>query len=148
MKSRRQAIEIALAGWRAAERELADPNADFASVRAELERWRDEFQRLANSAMFDQIAALQEAESRRSSAMPSTFPFHQAAQDEKVIAAEIWDQARSSDEDTPQTRAHARTSPAPGGARGVPEDEDASSSPGTVDRLAGVGGQSRTSVDS
>jgi hypothetical protein len=54
-------------------------------------------------------ATIQEAESRRSRAIPSTLPFHEAARDTEEIAAEIWEAARESDEDTPQTLANRRT---------------------------------------
>ena len=102
--NRRQAIEAALAGWRDAERRLAGANGDTQAVQAEIERHRTEFQRLSAEHMVERIDALQDAERRRSTATPSTHPFHQAAQDEKSIAAEIWEGARESDEDTPQTR--------------------------------------------
>ena len=104
MVNRRQAIEAALASWRAAERKLVGANGDTDAVRAEIARHRDQFQRLSAEHMVDRIDALREAEHRRASAIPSTHPFHQAAQDEKLIAGEIWDSARKSDEDTPQTR--------------------------------------------
>ena len=102
--SQRQAIEAALAGWREAERKLAGANGDTDAVQAEIERHRTEFQRLSSEHMITQMDALKNAEARRSSAIPSTEPFHQAAQDERVIAADIWEHARESDEDTPQTR--------------------------------------------
>ena len=104
MVNRRQAIEAALAGWRAAERKLVGANGDTEAVQAEIERHRSEFQRLSAEHMVDRIDALQDAEHRRASAIPSTHPFHQAAQDQKAIAGEIWESARESDEDTPQTR--------------------------------------------
>lgn len=104
MAYRRQAVEAALAGWRAAERTLAAASGDTRTIQVELEQYRDEYQRLSSSAMSERIGALQEAEDRRSSSVPSTNPFHQAAQDERAIAAEIWEEARSIDEDTPQTR--------------------------------------------
>lgn len=102
--NQRQAIEAALAGWRAAERKLAGANGDTDAVRAEIERHRSQFQRLSADHMMGRIDALKDAEQRRASAIPSTHPFHQAAQDEKAIADEIWESARESDEDTPQTR--------------------------------------------
>ena len=104
MVNRREAIEAALAGWRAAERKLASANGDADAVQAEIERHRAAFQRLSAEHMVERIDALKDAEHRRASATPSTHPFHQAAQDEKVIADEIWESARESDEDTPQTR--------------------------------------------
>ena len=104
MTTRRQQIEAALAGWREAERKLVGANGNTAAIRAEIDRHRDEFQRLSAEHMVDRIDALRDAEERRASAVPSTHPFHQAAQDEKAIAGEIWESARKSDEDTPQTR--------------------------------------------
>ena len=104
MINRQQAIEAALAGWRAAERKVAGANGDTEAVQAEIERHRGEFQRLSAEHMIERIDALKDAEHRRASATPSTHPFHQAAQDEKAIADEIWESARESDEDTPQTR--------------------------------------------
>ncbi|HYK94333.1 MAG TPA: hypothetical protein VE011_00480 [Candidatus Dormibacteraeota bacterium] len=113
MANRRQAVEAALAGWREAERKLAAASDDRSAIRAELERYRDEYQRLSSDSMSDRIEALREAEGRRSSAVPSTHPFHQAAQDERAIAGQIWEEARSIDEDTPQTR-HGEPAPSSG----------------------------------
>ena len=104
MVNRRQKIEAALAGWREAERKLAGANGDTDAVQAEIERYRGTFQKLSAEHMVERIDALRDAEHRRISATPSTHPFHQAAQDEKGIADEIWESARESDEDTPQTR--------------------------------------------
>ena len=104
MNNRRQAVEAALRAWRDAERKLPGANGDTQAIEAEIARYRDEFQRLSTNHMIDRMDALVDAENRRASSTPSTHPFHQAAQDEKAIAAEIWEHARSSDEDTPQTR--------------------------------------------
>ena len=104
MGNRRQEIEAALAGWRAAERKLAGANGDTDAIQIEIERHRTAFHQLSGDHMAERIDALQDAEHRRRSATPSTHPFHQAAQDEKAIAEEIWESARESDEDTPQTR--------------------------------------------
>ena len=100
----RKNIEAALAAWRDAERRLVGANGDTEAVRAEIVRHRTEFQRLTTEHMISQMDALHHAEARRSTAVPSTEPFHEAAQDEKAIAADIWENARESDEDTPQTR--------------------------------------------
>jgi hypothetical protein len=108
--TQRDAVQAALAEWRAAER-LRD-NArgdDVAALTREVERHREAFQRLSAAHMMESIGKLQEAESRRAHATPSTPPFHEAARDAEEIAAEIWDTARSSDEDTPQTAANQRT---------------------------------------
>ena len=98
-----QIIEKALAEWREAERNVdSATNSDRDALQAEVERHRDEFQQLSAAHMEERIDALHEAETRRRMAVPSTPPFHEAAKDEKAIAAEIWDSARQSDEDTPQ----------------------------------------------
>lgn len=104
MVNRRVKIENALAAWREAERKLVGANGDTDAVNAEIERHRTTFQQLSAEHMVERIDALKGAEDRRASSTPSTFPFHEAAQDEKAIAAEIWESARESDEDTPQTR--------------------------------------------
>ncbi len=104
MVNRRVKIENALAAWRDAERKLVGANGDTDAVNAEIERHRTTFQQLSAEHMVERIDALKDAEDRRASTTPSTFPFHQAAEDEKAIAAEIWEIARESDEDTPQTR--------------------------------------------
>jgi hypothetical protein len=96
-------IEEALAAWRAAERRQSEAvDGDGAHWAAEAERWRTEFHRLSAEHMIDRIDALHEAEGRRRASKPSTNAFHDAAKDEKAIAAEIWETARQSDEDTPQ----------------------------------------------
>lgn len=61
--------------------------------------------------MVEWIAKLQEAESRRAHSTPSIPPFHEAARDDEAVAAEIWETARESDQDTPQTAANQRTAP-------------------------------------
>lgn len=104
MDNRRKRIEAALAGWRKAERKLVGANGNSDAIKAEIKRHRDAFQRLSADHMLERIDALRDAEERRLSATPSTHPFHRAAQDEKEIADEIWESARESDEDTPQTR--------------------------------------------
>jgi hypothetical protein len=104
MGNRRQAIEAALAGWREAERKLAGAKGDTEAIQADIERHRSKFHQLSGEHMAERIDALKDAEQRRLTALPSTHPFHQAAQDEKLIANEIWENARESDEDTPQTR--------------------------------------------
>jgi len=112
--ARRQAIEAALSAWRDAERRLGgavDGKADALS--REVAAHRDEFQRLSAEHMVQWIEKLHEAESRRSHATPSTPSFHQAARDTQEIASEIWEAARSSDEDTPVTAQNRRTTPKP-----------------------------------
>jgi hypothetical protein len=112
--ARRQAIEAALDAWREADRRLAravDGKAD--ELTREVALHRDEFQRLSAEHMVQWMDKLREAEARRAHATPSTLPFHQAARDTQEIAAEIWEAARSSDEDTPETSANKRTTPKP-----------------------------------
>ena len=112
--SRREAIESALAAWREAERRLARGlDGESEALTLELERHRSEFQRLSADHMVERIGKLQEAESRRAHATPSTLPFHQAARDTQEIASEIWEAARRSDEDTPETDLNRRTTPRP-----------------------------------
>ena len=110
----REAIEAALAAWRDAERRLVQAvDGDADALRLELARHRDEFQRLTADNMGEWIGKLRDAEARRSNATPSTLPFHVAARDTQEIAAEIWEAARSSDEDTPETPVNRRTTPRP-----------------------------------
>lgn len=112
--TRRVAIEASLAAWRDAERRLANvADSDRDATAREVERHRTEFQQLSADHMVDRIGKLQEAESRRSHATPSTVPFHEAARDTQEIASEIWEAARESDEDTPQTEENHRRTPAP-----------------------------------
>ncbi len=112
--SRREAIEAALASWRDAERRKALAlDGGLTTLTEEVARHRAEFQQLSADHMVERIGKLQEAESRRSRATPSTLPFHEAARDTQEIASEIWEAARESDEDTPETAANQRTSPRP-----------------------------------
>jgi hypothetical protein len=97
----RGVIEVALAAWRDAERRQARASgAEGDALTLEVEHHRDEYQRLSTAHMVDSLARLDEAEDRRANATPSTLPFHEAARDTQEIAAEIWEAARSSDEDT------------------------------------------------
>src|SRR5690242_12897441 len=104
MTTRRQEIEAALAAWRDAERRFVAADGDRDAIQAEVERHRARFQRLSGEHMADRMDALKEAEVRRSSATPSTAPYHRAARDEQSIADEIWENARQSDADTPRNR--------------------------------------------
>jgi hypothetical protein len=109
-----QAIEVALQAWRAAERRLAAvaDGADGGLI-VEVAECRAEYQRKSHESMIRWMAELKEAEGRRSHATPSTPPFHQAARDSQKIAAKIWENARSSDEDTPRTEKNRRKTPRP-----------------------------------
>ena len=110
----RDIIGIALAAWRDAERRQARASgAEAKALTLEVEHQRDEYQRLSTAHMVDSLARLDEAEDRRAHATPSTVPFHEAARDTQEIAAEIWEAARSSDEDTPETEANKRRTPSP-----------------------------------
>ena len=112
--TRRNAIETSLAAWRDAERRLTNAvDGDREAAAREVERHRAEFQQLSTDHMVDRIDRLKEAESRRSHATPSTVPFHEAARETQEIASEIWEAARESDEDTPQTAENHRRTPAP-----------------------------------
>ena len=100
--NRSSEIEASLAGWRAAERDLAtNDDGDGAAIRRQLELHRREFQRLTSEEMLQSIGNLREAEGRRSHATPSTPAYHRAAQDAEVIAGDIWEVARQNDRDTP-----------------------------------------------
>lgn len=111
---RRKSVETALAAWRHAERRLSRAiDGDVEGLTREVRVHRDEYQRLSAANMNEWIAKLDEAEARRANATPSTLPFHEAARDTQEIAAEIWEAARSSDEDTPETERNRRTTPRP-----------------------------------
>lgn len=102
--TRREAFEAALHAWRDVERRQAQAVGDEReALTREVEQHRSDFQKLSTSQMVDSIGRLQAAESRRSHATPSTLPFHEAARETEEIASEIWEVARTNDEDTPQT---------------------------------------------
>jgi hypothetical protein len=111
---RRQTVEAALGAWRNAERRLAlAVDGDTDELTREVQIHRDTYQRLSAANMNEWMVKLDEAESRRANATPSTLPFHEAARDTQEIASEIWEAARSSDEDTPATEVNRRTTPRP-----------------------------------
>ena len=111
---RRQTVEAALAAWRDAERRLTRvADGDAAGLTREVGIHRDEYQRLSAANMNTWMAKLTEAEGRRANATPSTPPFHEAARDTQEIASQIWEAARSSDEDTPETDLNRRRTPRP-----------------------------------
>ena len=111
---RRHSVETALAAWRDAERRLSRAiDDDVEGLTREVGVQRDEYQRLSAANMNEWMARLDEAEGRRANSTPSTLPFHEAARDTQEIAAEIWEAARSSDEDTPETALNRRTTPRP-----------------------------------
>lgn len=111
---RRQSVGAALAAWRDAERRLSRAtDGDTEGLDREVKVHRDEYQRQSAANMKAWMARLDEAEGRRANATPSTVPFHEAARETQEIAAEIWEAARSSDEDTPKTDLNKRTTPRP-----------------------------------
>ena len=100
---RRELIHESLRAWRNAERELAESTDGIADrLRADIEHYRSEYQRLTTESMVEHIAQLKDAERRRSTSTPSTPTFHQAVRDTQAIAADIWEEARRGDLDTPQ----------------------------------------------
>lgn len=110
----RRNVEASLAAWRDAERRLSQAfGPDVEELKREVTLHRDEFQRMSAANMQEWMARLDEAEGRRAHATPSTKPFHEAARDTQEIAAQIWEAARSSDEDTPETELNRRTTPRP-----------------------------------
>lgn len=110
----RQTVEAALTAWRDAERRLyRAASGDAAELAREVETHRDEYQRLTAANMNEWMAQLDEAEGRRANATPSSLPFHEAARDTQEIASQIWEAARSSDEDTPETELNRRTTRRP-----------------------------------
>jgi hypothetical protein len=125
--SRREAIEAALAAWREADRRLAGAaDGEREAIARELDRHRAVYQQLSAGRMAERIGSLREAEGRRAHATPSTVQFHEAARDTQAIASDIWEAARESDEDTPQTEANRRTTPRPirpGVATGTPRSD-------------------------
>ena len=96
-------IEDALAAWRDAQRRLENAtDGDRDALTAEVERRRDEFQRLSADYMVEHMKALKDAETRRKSETPSTDEYHEAAREEQSIAADIWNATRKLDKDTPK----------------------------------------------
>ena len=111
---RRQNVEAALGAWRDAERCLARAaDGDTEGLTQKVKIHRDAYQRLSAANMSEWMAKLDEAEGRRANATPSTPPFHEAARDTQEIASQIWEAARSSDEDTPENALNRRTTPRP-----------------------------------
>ena len=101
MVSRREALQEALRLWRDAERELVASGDGRVDLERNVERLRDDYQRLYTENMVENLERLHDAEARRSAAVPSTPAFHAATQDTEVAAADIWEQARRGDRDTP-----------------------------------------------
>jgi hypothetical protein len=104
MVNRRESLAEALRVWRAAERQLMESGDGREDLEAEVRGFRDEYQRLYTEGMVENIDRLHEADDRRSRATPSTSDFHAATRDTEEIAADIWEQARRGDRDSPPTR--------------------------------------------
>jgi hypothetical protein len=104
MTTQRQVTQNALAAWRHAEGKLARANGATGAIQAEVDRHRHEFQRLATEHMIELMDALRLAEIPQSWANPSARSTYQADQDEKAIAAAIWERDRARAEDTPKGR--------------------------------------------
>ena len=100
MVSRRESLQEALRAWRTAELEL-QASGDGPEREATVASLRDEYQRLYTANMTDNLRRLHDAEDRRANSTPSTPDFHLATQDTEVAAADIWEQARRGDRDTP-----------------------------------------------
>ena len=100
MVSRRESLQEALRAWRTAEREL-QASGDGPEREANVDRLRNEYQRIYTANMTDNLSRLHDADARRASATPSTPDFHIATQDTEQAAADIWEQARRGDRDTP-----------------------------------------------
>ena len=115
MVTRREALQEALRIWRTAERELVESDYGRANLVANVHRLRDEYQRLYSEGMVENIGRLRDADSRRSSATPSTREFHEATRQTQEIAADTWEQARRGDRDAPPTRTKVTASPEPAG---------------------------------
>jgi hypothetical protein len=107
--NRRESLQEALRLWRAAERELVASGNGREDLEAVVRRFRDEYQRLYTEGMAENIDRLHEADQRRSRATPSTSDFHAATRDTQDIAADIWEQARRGDRDSPPTRTPVTT---------------------------------------
>ena len=104
MVTRREALAEALRTWRVAERELREStDGRHAQLEADVARYRRTYQEIYSAAMIDNLARLHDADDRRARATPSTRDFHAATQDTQEIAADIWEQARRGDRDSPPT---------------------------------------------
>jgi len=100
----REVLAEALRLWRAAERELVESGDGDDRLEASVAHLRGDYQRLYTDGMVENIQRLHEADARRSHATPSTPDFHAATRDTEEIAADIWEQARRGDRDSPPTR--------------------------------------------
>ena len=108
MVNRRESLQEALRLWRSAERELFESGDGRHSLEANVARLRDAYQRIYTAGMVDSMERLHDADDRRARATPSTPEFHEATRDTEEIAADIWEQARRGDGDSPPTRVKLR----------------------------------------
>jgi hypothetical protein len=108
MVSRRESLHEALRVWRAAERELVASGDGNVDLEAKVFRLRDAYQHLYTEHMVENLDRLRDADDRRSASTPSTPDFHRATQDTEDAAADIWEQARRGDRDSPNGRGDDR----------------------------------------
>lgn len=108
MVSRRETLQEALGLWRTAERDLIASGDGREDLQLNVVRLRDDYQRLYSENMVENMDRLRAADDRRARAVPSTPAFHHATQDTETIAADIWEQARRGDRDTPNGQGDKR----------------------------------------
>jgi hypothetical protein len=104
MVTRRETLSEALRVWRTAERELFESADGRHGLEANVATLRNAYQRIYTEGMVDNMERLHDADDRRARATPSTPEFHAATRDTEEIAADIWEQARRGDRDSPPTR--------------------------------------------
>lgn len=104
MVSRRETLQKALSRWFTAERELFESGGGREDLEAKVAGLRNDYQQLYTVGMVENLGRLHEAEARRYRSTPSTPEFHAATQDTEDAAADIWEQARRGDRDSPPTR--------------------------------------------
>lgn len=94
-------IEVALDAWRKALRRLDGARGDTKDLQRDVDDARREFQRVSAEDIAERIDALKQVEGRRQAFTPSTDRYHEAAAEETEIAREIFDSARTLDQDIP-----------------------------------------------
>ena len=108
MVNRRETLAEALRLWRSAERELFESGDGHHGLESNVAKLRDAYQRIYTEGMVDNIERLHDADDRRARATPSTAEFDAATRDTEEIAADIWEQGRRGDRDSPPTRVQAK----------------------------------------
>jgi hypothetical protein len=108
MVTRRETLAEALRLWRSAERQLFESGDGRHGLEANVAKLRDSYQRIYTEGMVDNMERLHDADDRRARATPSTVEFHAATRDTEEIAADIWEQARRGDRDSPPTRVQSK----------------------------------------